>query len=152
MPLAAVTGQREDAGRRDASAHASVAACEVHAPTAATSGKLDAARRKGLRRERVLEALRLTEKDRKGYEAYMESRVLELGKSDLARLSKGAPEKTALAWWLRERTTVSLRWVGQTLAMGHYTRVTQAVSRMKRRPGRKLEAMKQRLLKTERTR
>src|SRR5580658_3582231 len=178
-----------------------------------------------LRRERVLEALRLTEKDRKGYEAYMESRVLELGlkagrqeleerwrslrrgwyvggagfldqlkgklgailtgkkreshsggarrahgetaalallasglaalelgRSDLARLPKGAPEKTVLAWWLRERKTVSLRWVGQTLAMGHYTRVTQAVSRMKRRPGRKLEAMKQRLLKTERTR
>src|ERR1700691_908680 len=77
---------------------------------------------------------------------------LGIGKSDLARLPKGAPEKTALAWWVRERTTVSLRWVGQTLAMGHYTRVTQAVSRMKRRPGRKLEAMKQRLLKTERTR
>lgn len=56
-----------------------------------------------------------------------------------------------LAWWLREWTTVSLRWVGQTLAMGHYTRVTRAVSRMRRTPGRKLEKMKQRLLSTERT-
>ena len=27
-------------------------------------------------------------------------------------MPKGAPEKTALAWWLRERTTVPLRWVG----------------------------------------
>jgi hypothetical protein len=175
-----------------------------------------------LRRERVLEALRLTEKNRKGYEAYMESRVLELGlkaghrkleekwralrrgwyvggesfqeqlkeklgaivagkkreshsggaqqahgetaagtllaeglaalglsRSNLEELPKGAPEKTVLAWWLRDRTTVSLRWVGQMLAMGHYTRVTQAVSRMSRHPGRKLEKLKQRLLKTE---
>jgi hypothetical protein len=33
--------------------------------------------------------------------------------------------------------------------MGHYTRVTQAVSRMKRQPGRKLEKMKRRLLNLE---
>jgi hypothetical protein len=39
----------------------------------------------------------------------------------------------------------------ERLAMGHYTRVTQAVSRMSRQPGRKLETLKQRLLKTERT-
>ena len=36
------------------------------------------------------------------------------------RLSKAAPEKTALAGWLRERTTVSLRWVTERLGMGHY--------------------------------
>jgi hypothetical protein len=77
--------------------------------------------------------------------------ALELSRSDLEELPKGAPEKTVLAWWLRERTTVSLRWVGQTLAMGHYTRVTQAVSRMNRKPGRKLDAMKQRLIKIEKT-
>jgi putative transposase len=175
-----------------------------------------------LRRDRVLEGLRLTEKNHRGYEAYMESRVLELGLkagrqeleekwralrrgwyvggesfsdrlkeklegivagkkreshsggarrthgetaarkllarglaalglggSDLEDLPKGAPEKTVLAWWMRKRTAVSLRWVGQMLAMGHYTRVTQAVSRMSRKPGRKLEKLKQRLLKTE---
>jgi REP element-mobilizing transposase RayT len=172
-----------------------------------------------LRRDRVLEGLKLTEKNRRGYEAYMESRVLELGlkagrleleqkwrdlrrgwyvggesffgelkeklgaamagkrreshsggarlahgeaaarallaeglaafglkPSDLATLPRGAAEKTALAWWLRGRTTVSLRWVGQTLAMGHYTRVTQAVSRMDRKPGKKLEKLQRRLL------
>ena len=175
-----------------------------------------------LRRERVLEGLRLTEKNRRGYEAYIESRGLELGlkagrleleekwrdlrrgwyvggesfleklkeklgavlkdkkreshsgkarsahgetaarelliegltilnlsRADLAGLPKGAPEKTALAWWLRERTTVSLRWVGEALAMGHYTRVTQAVSRMKRKPGKNLEKLKHRLLKAK---
>lgn len=175
-----------------------------------------------LRRDRVLEALGMTEKTRQGYEACVESRVLELGLkagrreleekwralrrgwyvggegfleqlkkklgaavagrkreshsgaaksahgeeaarkllvgglrvlnlsgADLADLPKGAPEKTALAWWLRERTTASLRWVGEALAMGHYTRVTQAVSRMKRKPGRKLEKLRQRLIKTD---
>jgi hypothetical protein len=53
-------------------------------------------------------------------------------------------------WWLRARTAVSLRWIGQMLGMGHYTRVTQAVSRMDRKPGRKLEQLRQRLLVTER--
>ena len=67
----------------------------------------------------------------------------------LMTLPKGAPEKTVLAWWLRERTVVSLRWVGQALAMGHYTRVTQAVSRMKLKPARKLQTLKGRLLKAE---
>jgi putative transposase len=172
-----------------------------------------------LRRDRVLEGLRLPEKNRRGYGAYIESRVLELGlkvgrkemeekwralrrgwyvggesffdqlkeklgaivagkkreshsggarrahgetaarmllasglaalelsQADLEGLPKGAPEKTVLAWWLRERTTVPLRWVGQMLAMGHYTRVTQAVSRMNRKPGSKLEKLKRCLL------
>ena len=175
-----------------------------------------------LRRERVLAGLGLKETERKRYEAYLESRVLELGikegreeleekwkalrrgwyvggesffeklkarlgalvagkrreshsggakrahgeaaaeallkvglaalglgAQDLRELPNGAPEKTALAWWLRERTTVSLRWVSQALVMGHYTRVTQAVSRRKREPARKFEKLKRQLLQTE---
>ena len=73
--------------------------------------------------------------------------ALALSGSDLERLPKGAPEKTVLAWWLRERTTVTLRWIGQRLKMGHYTRVTQAVSRMQRQPARKRKKMKRCLLK-----
>jgi REP element-mobilizing transposase RayT len=65
-------------------------------------------------------------------------RALGLGAEELAELPKAAPEKVALAWWLRQRTTVPLRWVSERLGMGHYSRVTQAVSRMRRRPGRKL--------------
>ena len=175
-----------------------------------------------LRRERVFGAMRLDGNPRRGYQAYIEARVLELGlkqgrveleekwkalrrgwyvggegvfdqlkdkleaivvgrrreshsggakhahgesaavelldeglaalgirRADLPRLPKGAPEKTVLAWWLRGRTTVSLRWVGQKLAMGQYTRVTQAVSRMSRSPTRKLKQLKQRLLSRE---
>jgi len=50
-----------------------------------------------------------------------------------------------LAWWLRGRTVVTLRWVSERLKMGHYTRVTQAISRMRRRPGRKLKQMQRKL-------
>ncbi|HEX4121203.1 MAG TPA: transposase [Verrucomicrobiae bacterium] len=175
--------------------------------------------------DRVLAAARLGGQSRKGYEAYMESRVLELAMKDgrpemeemeekwkalrrgwylgeesfleklksrlkakiagkkreshaggaqrahgeaaaqellsqgldalgisadqLPKMPKGSAEKTVLAWWLRQRTTVSLRRVGEALEMGHYTRVTQAVSRMNRRPTRKMAAIKQRLLKAE---
>ena len=72
---------------------------------------------------------------------------LDLSESRLAELPKGAPEKVVLAGWLRARTTVSLRWVADRLGMGHYTRVTQAVSRLKHRPGRRLLAIKNRLEK-----
>jgi REP element-mobilizing transposase RayT len=75
--------------------------------------------------------------------------ALGLAQSDLAGLPKNAPEKTVLAGWLRERTTVSLHWVSEELAMGHYTRVTQAISRMKRKPAKKLQQLKRQLLQTE---
>jgi REP element-mobilizing transposase RayT len=47
--------------------------------------------------------------------------TLGLKADNLASLPKTAPTKAALAQWLRERTTVSLRWVGAHLEMGHYT-------------------------------
>ena len=76
-------------------------------------------------------------------------KALELRAGEAAALSKGAPEKTALAWWLRERTTVSLRWVSEELGMGHSTRVSQAVSRLQRKPGKKWERLKRLLLEAE---
>ena len=53
--------------------------------------------------------------------------ALGLGAKAWRELPRNAPEKTALAWWLRARTTVTLRWVSEELGLGHYTRVTQAV-------------------------
>lgn len=76
--------------------------------------------------------------------------ALGLSARDLAALPKVAPEKVALAWWLRERTTISLLWVTERLSMGHYTRVTQAVSRMNRKPGKRLTAFRDRLLRAGR--
>jgi putative transposase len=175
-----------------------------------------------LTRHQVMASLRLGERDRRGYEAYMEARVLELGQAigrkeweeewkalrrgwylgeesfleklegwlaqavqgrqreshsggareahdaapaerlmkkgmtalgltpvRLEQLPGTAPEKVALAWWLRRRTTVSLAWVSDRLRMGHYTQVTQAVSRMNRKPGRALRLVRKKLLTLE---
>lgn len=74
-------------------------------------------------------------------------KTLGITEGDLNALAKAAAEKVALAWWLRARTTVPLHWVSERLQMGHYTRVSQAVSRMARKPGRKLTPLKDKLLK-----
>ena len=60
--------------------------------------------------------------------------ALELDAADLAALPKNAPQKQVLACWLRQRTTVSLRWLGERLHMGHFTRVSQAVSQVRHCP------------------
>jgi hypothetical protein len=54
-----------------------------------------------------------------------------------------------LAWWLRQRTTVSLRWLGERLGMGHYTRVSQAIGMVKRNRDRKLERLRRKLIQLE---
>jgi len=76
-------------------------------------------------------------------------RALGLNEEGVERIPKGAPEKVVLAWWLRRRTTVSLRWVSKRLGMGHYSRVTQAINRAGRRPGRKLNQVKRKLARLE---
>jgi REP element-mobilizing transposase RayT len=57
--------------------------------------------------------------------------TLGLTAADLALLRKGSAEKAALAGWLRERTTVSLRWVSQRLEMGHYSNASRGPRAMK---------------------
>jgi hypothetical protein len=64
-------------------------------------------------------------------------------------LSRLSPEKRVLACWLRQRTTVSLRWLGERLGMGHYTRVSQAIGMVKRIWERKLERLRRKLLRLE---
>jgi REP element-mobilizing transposase RayT len=76
-------------------------------------------------------------------------RALGLNEAGMERMPKGAAEKVVLAWWLRRRTTVSLRWVSERLEMGHYSRVTQAISRAGRRPGWKLKRIKRKLARLE---
>ncbi|MFO1477451.1 MAG: transposase [Verrucomicrobiota bacterium] len=73
-------------------------------------------------------------------------RVLGISSADLARMPAGAIEKTALAWWLRGRTVIPLRWVASRLGMGHYTRVSQAVAGMNRNPGGQLRQLRSALL------
>ncbi|MGA2751153.1 MAG: transposase [Verrucomicrobiota bacterium] len=87
--------------------------------------------------------------DEKAAEELLQRGLRLLGIKEAEHKPKWTGEKVALAWWLRERTTVSLRWVSQRLGMGHYSRVSQAVSRMRRRPGRKLEKLKAKLMQAE---
>jgi hypothetical protein len=61
--------------------------------------------------------------------------------AQLGGLGKGAAEKGALAWWLRGHTTVRLGWIAGRLEMGHESRVSQAVARMKGRAGRRLKRL-----------
>jgi hypothetical protein len=72
-------------------------------------------------------------------------KALGLTEADLKNQPLGCPEKVALAWWLRKNTTVSLRWVADRINMGHYTRVTKAVSRMERERGKGFEQFRQKL-------
>jgi len=76
-------------------------------------------------------------------------RTLGLDEDAVKRLAKGAAEKAVLAWWVRRRTTVSLRWVSERLKMGHYSRVTQAIRRAECRPGRKINQIKHKLARLE---
>lgn len=173
-----------------------------------------------LKTERVMGDLGLAPEDRKGYEAYLEGRVLELGikngrkaleqewkrirrgwylggdgfrgrmlkkvkatlrkgraasylgqakrahgeseaermvgqglkalgldKQWLVAKPKGTAEKRVLAWWLRQRTTVGRRWVGQRLCMGEESGVSKAIRLVKEGRNGELNRLKQRLLR-----
>lgn len=56
--------------------------------------------------------------------------ALGLATGDLALLPKVSVEKAALAGWLRERTTVSLRWLSARLDMGHYSNASHGPRKM----------------------
>ena len=71
--------------------------------------------------------------------------ILGLKEGDLVGLQKKAAPKVALAWWLRQRTTVSLGWVRERLQMGHPSNVSRAVSQMNRGAGRELLRLKGKL-------
>jgi putative transposase len=71
--------------------------------------------------------------------------ALDWTEVELKSKGLGAMEKVVLAWWLRRTTTVGLRWVSDRLVMGHYTRVTQAMSRAQRQPTRAMKVLMKRL-------
>jgi hypothetical protein len=81
------------------------------------------------------------------------ARMLAQGKAalgwraeDLARAPKNLLEKQVLAWWLRQRTTVSRRWISQRLGMGEESGVTRAVRKVKTVQDAKLKRTQQQLL------
>jgi REP element-mobilizing transposase RayT len=69
-------------------------------------------------------------------------KALGLRMEALQRMRKGAPEKLALAGWIRERTTASLRWVTQRLRMGHSGNASQGARKLNRAGAQKLKRLK----------
>ena len=63
---------------------------------------------------------------------------LGLGETGLVEGRKVTAEKAALSAWLRERTTVSLRWVSERLGMGHYSNAGRGPRKMRAAEVRKL--------------
>jgi hypothetical protein len=59
-------------------------------------------------------------------------KVLDLSEVDFRSLRKGAPEKMALASWLRQRTTASLEWIAGRLSTGHPHNVGQGCRKLNR--------------------
>jgi putative transposase len=55
--------------------------------------------------------------------------VLRLDESDLPDMKKGAPEKAAIAWLIRKRTTAGNRWIAENLEMGHPGNIPKIVRR-----------------------
>jgi putative transposase len=109
-------------------------------------------------REELARAARGRRRDSQGGEARREHdeqsaelrarsgmRVLGLNEGDLKRLRKGAPEKMAMAGWLREGTTVSLEWVSRRLGMGHPGNVSQGKRKLGSGDKRKFEIARSRL-------
>ena len=73
--------------------------------------------------------------------------ALGLEARELKRRPKNLREKQALAWWLRQRTTVGRRWISERLGMGEESGVTRAVRTLKGSRTGELERMKRRLLR-----
>ena len=70
---------------------------------------------------------------------------LGLVAGDLRRGRKVTGEKAALAQWLRERTTVSLRWVSERFGMGHYRQAGRRPRKMRATDLRKLQQVQAKL-------
>ena len=65
--------------------------------------------------------------------------------TELVRRRKGDKQKVKMALRLKRETTMTLQWIAERLGMGHASRVSQAVARMRHRPGRRLQKLQRRL-------
>jgi len=59
-------------------------------------------------------------------------RLLSLDAETLQESPKGSKDKRVLAWFIKRHTTVSLRWLSESLNMGHITNVSKMVREVDR--------------------
>ncbi|MDR3564118.1 MAG: transposase [Negativicutes bacterium] len=76
-------------------------------------------------------------------------KLLGLTGADLKKGPNGQTEKQVLAWWLYGRTTVTRRWLAETLRMGYETRISQAVSWVESNRTQAVAAMRNKLTETD---
>jgi len=57
--------------------------------------------------------------------------------SELSRRRKGDPQKVAIAWRLRQQTTMSLKWIAQRLHMGTWTHVSNCLVQRRKQAEKK---------------
>jgi hypothetical protein len=65
----------------------------------------------------------------------------------VAQKPKAMAEKQVLAWWLRQRTTASRRWLSEQLAMGEESSVSKATGRVKQGGDAELNRLKKHLFR-----
>ena len=73
---------------------------------------------------------------------------MEVARSELEKLPKGAPEKMALVWLLKKRTVVKNDWISQHLFCGHPANIPGYVKRVSEAKAGKLLECKE-ILKSE---
>jgi len=71
--------------------------------------------------------------------------VLGWQEGELVDGAKGSERKQVLAWWLRKRTVVGRAWIAERLRMGHLTRVTWAVDKVRKATGGEVARWRNRL-------
>ena len=74
--------------------------------------------------------------DERAAENLLQSALGALGLTEdvLRALKSTCVEKQAVAWLMKKRTTVTVVWIAQRLAMGHRTNASRAISRFSRQP------------------
>ncbi len=74
---------------------------------------------------------------------------LGITSKSLESLPKGAPEKKALVWYVRSKTTVSNDWLSEHIFCGHPSNITRCINAVKDKKNKILNRLVKNLLKCE---
>ncbi|MCP5007379.1 MAG: hypothetical protein GY941_26090 [Planctomycetes bacterium] len=74
---------------------------------------------------------------------------LGLTSKTLESLPKGAPEKKALVWYVRSKTTVSNDWLSEHIFCGHPSNISRCINAVKDKKNKILNRLVKNLLKCE---
>ena len=72
--------------------------------------------------------------------------LLELSEAELLAMKSTRPEKQAVAWLLKKRTTVTGVWLAARLGMGHRTSASRAISEIERATSGEKRVLREKML------